>query len=201
MTSSPRISLRLLEKQQASPGAASKKRRRLLSNSSPPQISGPAADLRLNLTPSHSQSQDSVALDSQPAQPSPTPDSNLSCSIEMAERRADRSLEIYLHTLSQIPLLSICENWDLAYKFMLDEFDMAELLQYTVRTYDFLPQDARPGFRNAYHAILHAINEFPEILTCISENDLADELQDTDFQNDGITFLTYRLHQIRVCLQ
>ena len=62
---------------------------------------------------------------------------------------------------------------------MLDEFDMSDLLQHTVRTYDYIPQDGRPAFFNTYHAliaILHALNEFPQIRTCISDNDVAQEL-------------------------
>jgi hypothetical protein len=52
----------------------------------------------------------------------------------------------------------------------------------------------------AYHAsdVLNVINEFQESITCISDNDVAVELDDPAFQECAITFLTYRLHQIRL---
>jgi hypothetical protein len=80
---------------------------------------------------------------------------------------------------------------------MLDEFDMTTLLQYTVRTYDYIPQDVRPAFRTAYYAILFLLNGIPADLEPDSDPEEADNQGEFP---DGIRFLRYRLHQIRVCL-
>ena len=40
---------------------------------------------------------------------------------------------------------------------MLDKFTLQELTKYSVRTFDYIPQDARSDVREVYYAVLNLI--------------------------------------------
>lgn len=89
----------------------------------------------------------------------------------------------------------MCTNWTRAFDFLIAHFDVSEILKYPVRTFDFIPQDARPDVRNVYFVALTLIAEIPP-----APQTLTIQSDDCHFSPDCRCDLLQRLHALRLSL-
>ena len=86
---------------------------------------------------------------------SPAPAPFLSDALDMSQ--VDLALASTL--LAQIVLPPICARWSLGFQFLLSHFSPAFLFRDRIRTFRFIPGDARPLFRHCYNGVLTLLTE------------------------------------------
>jgi hypothetical protein len=99
-----------------------------------------------------------------------------------------------LDLLQLIPLPLNCTGWDRAFEFLLDKFDLVNLTKFSVRTFDYIPQDARPDVREVYFTVLTLIDQVPY---GDDPSQQSQALDHTECRRD----LIYLLHSLRLALQ
>ena len=101
--------------------------------------------------------------------------------------------EQQLNLLRKIQLPARCTGWDRAFEFLLDKFKLHELAKFPVRTFDYIPQDARPDVREVYYTVLTMIEKVQ-----LGESDEDSEQQDAALE--ATRDLTCILHSFRLGL-
>ena len=71
-------------------------------------------------------------------------------------------LELALTFLENVALPPICVNWTTGFQFMVHQFQPEQLFSQRIRTFRYIPQDARPLFRQCYIAVLTLLEALPE---------------------------------------
>ena len=148
--------------------------------------SPPIIEKRRKIAPS---SNSSAAHDSLPQENGCQPPPNLhSLSHENTDDREQR-----LNLLRKIQLPDRCTGWDRAFEFLLDKFKLDDLTKFPVRTFDFIPQDARPDLREVYYTALTMIDK---VQLGVSDDDSQQEDAALETKRD----LVYILHSLRLAL-
>jgi hypothetical protein len=98
-----------------------------------------------------------------------------------------------LDMLKLIPLPNNCIGWDRAFEFLIDKFDVKEITKYSVRTFDYIPQDARSDLREVYFAVLTMIDQVPD---ADGLDQSIPSLDNSECRRD----LIYLLHSLRLAL-
>jgi hypothetical protein len=96
-----------------------------------------------------------LAQDSPPDVDFMIPDHNAppSYSIEGSNDVAHIDPQLAMTMLQQVELPPICVNWGLGYRFLIHQFQPEYLFCSRIHTFQYIPGDARPIFRQCYTAV------------------------------------------------
>jgi hypothetical protein len=83
-------------------------------------------------------------------------------SMEGRDDMTNIDLQLAQNLLQQVELPPICVHWDQGYHFLLHQFQPDYLFRDRIRTFRYIPSDAKPLFRQCYTAVLTLLDNLPD---------------------------------------